>query len=131
MSDIPIQALSIQKRSLLDKSLAIPRFYSTLIDYSINSRFISYVIELGVELEYNIIHVSKIHTRYSVIRRLYDNVSSDMIHLPTFPSKQWFYNLSKDTAEYRMKTMEPFISSLNMYKTLTADKIINSLSNGY
>ena len=120
--NIPITALSPEKRSLLISSKTIPKCYLTLTGYNIETDFISYALEIGKMQpnEKECITRTK-RTRYSQLLNLYENLSRDeslKFKFRYFPPKKWFNNLSIETAEERLKELKLFVESLTRYPNI-------------
>ena len=115
--DIPIAALTLEKRSLLLSSKTTPKIYLTLTGYNIESNFISYTLEIGKmnPKEDGCTTCTK-RTRYSHLLKLYENLTRNEninFKYKHFPPKKWFNNLCRETAEERLKELKCFVESLS------------------
>ena len=128
---VPVEALSPRKRSLLQQSVHTPSFYITFIDYGVHPTFVSYRLELAImSADGSNVNIKHVQTRYSQLHRLYHSLLADPLfkhNLPPFPGKLWFNNLTRETAERRMKDMSPFVESLNKYIEIRLNPIFSEL----
>ena len=133
MSDIitfPLQSISKTYLNMLKKCNSNPQFYSVIIGYIVEPDVVVYTIEFGLLHPSNEnITVKRINLRYSKILSLYESVVKEY---PTvakiqFPPKKWWNNVNKETAEYRLAAMQPFIQRLNQFPTIQSNNIFEKL----
>lgn len=128
---IPLNALSADKRTLLNRSTNTPKFYITLFDYEITETFIKYMLEIGRQSIFDDkqIYVHHVQTRYSQLLRLYNDITNNQsftsFNFTEFPPKKWFNNLTTETANERLSQINMFLHSLNKLPYAT---IINSFN---
>lgn len=131
MNSVPIEAISQHKRQILDSSVHDPKFYITIMDYSIHPTFVSYKLELGrLSPDGRTVYIKHTQTRYSQLYNLYYSLNNDPLFkhtLPPFPSKKWFNNLTRETAEQRKRDMTPFIESLTCFIEVRLNPLFGQL----
>ena len=130
-NDMEIELLSSSKRSILDKSIIEPKFYTIITGYELNSSFTSYIIEYGVInlINNKVVTIKKTRTRYSKLLQLYNSVKPIVPDpkFPIFPPKKLWKNNTVETAEYRLNAMNNFVRILNQFSGILSNTYFKSI----